>query len=307
MLGPPAAMTGPRRRPPGGSGRAGRACGRPPRRRSPPQTPPRRPGSTPRGQPRADDHRRSACVRVHRKSGRDESASGSSVEAMALSVVDPTTIDRPQWPLPLLLTLSAGVCLSVTTELLPTGVLPAMSRELGVTEGTLGLLVTAYALMVALFAAPLAMATARFPRRTLLVATLLGYSASNLVMVVSTVYPSGTGGPARRRRHARAVLGHARRLRRPYRRAGPGRTRADHHLGRRRRGHAARGAGRHGDGHGDRMARCVRGAHRARAGGHGRGLADAAQPGRSRRRPGSDAVGAAHARADRVGRPRPRR
>lgn len=89
----------------------------------------------------------------------------------------------------MLLTLMAGVCLSVTTELLPTGVLPQMSRDLDVSEGTLGVLVTAYALMVALFAAPLAMATSRFPRRTLLLSTLLGYTASNLVMVFSTAYP----------------------------------------------------------------------------------------------------------------------
>ena len=107
----------------------------------------------------------------------------------ATTVVDSSPGVRPQWPLPLLITLSVGVCLSVTTELLPTGVLPALSRELGVTEGTLGILVTAYALMVAVFAAPLAVATARFPRRSLLIATLLGYNVSNLVMVVATVYP----------------------------------------------------------------------------------------------------------------------
>jgi predicted MFS family arabinose efflux permease len=96
--------------------------------------------------------------------------------------------DRPQWPVPQLVTLSAAVCLSVTTELLPTGVLPRMSRDLSVSEGTVGLLVTVYAVMVALFAAPLAMATAAARRRRLMCLTLLGYSASNALMLASGDY-----------------------------------------------------------------------------------------------------------------------
>jgi len=39
---------------------------------------------------------------------------------------------RPQWPVAALATMSVAVFLSVTTELLPTGLLPAMSRDLGV-------------------------------------------------------------------------------------------------------------------------------------------------------------------------------
>jgi predicted MFS family arabinose efflux permease len=92
-----------------------------------------------------------------------------------------------------LITLSVGVCLSVTTELLPTGLLPGMSRDLDVSEGTLGLLVTAYAVMVAVLAAPLAIATARFARRTLMLAILVGYTVSNLAMVVSSVYAIALG------------------------------------------------------------------------------------------------------------------
>jgi predicted MFS family arabinose efflux permease len=88
-----------------------------------------------------------------------------------------------------LVTLSAAVCLSVTTELLPTGVLPRMSRDLGVSEGTVGLLVTAYALMVAVFAAPLAQVSAPARRRRLMCLALLGYSVSNAVMAAATAYP----------------------------------------------------------------------------------------------------------------------
>jgi DHA1 family inner membrane transport protein len=100
-----------------------------------------------------------------------------------------TPPERQSWPLPALITLSAAVCLSVTTEMLPTGLLPAMSRDLQVTPARLGLLVTAYALMVALFAAPLGLATARLPRRGLISATLTGYGLSNAVMAISTNYP----------------------------------------------------------------------------------------------------------------------
>ena len=63
-----------------------------------------------------------------------------------------------------LLLLAAAVFVSVTTELLPTGLLPAMSRDLGVSEGRVGLLVTAYALMVAVLAAPIGVVTAGDPR-----------------------------------------------------------------------------------------------------------------------------------------------
>jgi predicted MFS family arabinose efflux permease len=97
------------------------------------------------------------------------------------------------WPLPALLTMSVAVFLSVTTELLPTGLLPAMSHDLGVTEGQLGLLVTGFALMVAVFATPLGIAVARVPRRGLLVAALFGYAACNLITALSHAYPLTVG------------------------------------------------------------------------------------------------------------------
>jgi predicted MFS family arabinose efflux permease len=96
--------------------------------------------------------------------------------------------DAPRWPLPSLLVMSATVFLSVTTELVPAGLLPAMSRDLQVTPGRLGLLVTAYATVMAISAAPLGFAIARFPPRALLAATLLGYTASNVIMSVCSSY-----------------------------------------------------------------------------------------------------------------------
>ncbi|GHJ49149.1 MFS transporter [Catellatospora sp. TT07R-123] len=84
---------------------------------------------------------------------------------------------------------TASTFLSVTTEMLPTGLLTAMSRDLHASEARVGILVTGYALMVALFAAPLGRATARIRRRVLFTGALAGYAASNVLMAVATVYP----------------------------------------------------------------------------------------------------------------------
>ncbi|MBV1853575.1 MFS transporter [Catellatospora tritici] len=98
-------------------------------------------------------------------------------------------IRKSSWPWPSLLLLSLAVFVSVTTELVPTGLLLGMSRDLGVSPSRLGLLVTGYAAMVALFAAPLGTLTARMPRKRLLVAALAAYTASNAIMLVAPNYP----------------------------------------------------------------------------------------------------------------------
>jgi predicted MFS family arabinose efflux permease len=100
----------------------------------------------------------------------------------------------PPWPIGSLLLLSSAVFVSVTTELLPSGLLPAMSRDLRVSEGRLGLLVTSYAFMVALLAAPLAMATARIGRRAVLTTALMGYVVCNAITAVSSAYPLTVAG-----------------------------------------------------------------------------------------------------------------
>jgi MFS transporter, DHA1 family, inner membrane transport protein len=105
----------------------------------------------------------------------------------------PVTRAAP-WPLGSLLLLTAAVFVSVTTELLPTGLLPAMSRDLGVSAGRVGLLVTAYALMVAVLAAPIGMAAARHGRRTVLTVALMGYAVCNAITAVSDTYPLTVAG-----------------------------------------------------------------------------------------------------------------
>ncbi|MGB3481750.1 MAG: MFS transporter [Mycobacterium sp.] len=96
--------------------------------------------------------------------------------------------------LPALLALALASCLAVTTEMLPIGLLPAIGDSLGAADSTTGLLVSLYALMVAVLAVPLTLATARFPRKPLLLATLAGYAVSNTVVALApTVAMVATG------------------------------------------------------------------------------------------------------------------
>jgi predicted MFS family arabinose efflux permease len=60
-----------------------------------------------------------------------------------------------------------------------------MSRDLGVDESTMGLVVTVYAIVVTVLAFPLTAFTTRLPRKRLLLATLAGYAASNLIVALA--------------------------------------------------------------------------------------------------------------------------
>jgi predicted MFS family arabinose efflux permease len=73
-------------------------------------------------------------------------------------------------------------------ETLPAGVLPAMSRDLGVQEATAGQTVTLYALGALLGAIPIISATMGWPRRHLLVIALSGYVVTSLIVAVSPVF-----------------------------------------------------------------------------------------------------------------------
>ena len=81
--------------------------------------------------------------------------------------------------------LAAATFIGVTTELVPVGLLPAISRDLQTSEAAVGTTVSGYALVVALTAAPLTAATARWPRRRLLLAVLGLYAASSAVSALA--------------------------------------------------------------------------------------------------------------------------
>lgn len=86
-----------------------------------------------------------------------------------------------------------GLMASVTfvgilSELVPSGILPQMTAGLGVEEGDVGFLVGVYALASAFAAIPLVSATLAMNRKTLLMALLIGFAASNFVVGLSSSY-----------------------------------------------------------------------------------------------------------------------
>lgn len=86
-------------------------------------------------------------------------------------------------------TLSAAVFVVVTGEMSPVGLLPAMSADLRVSPGTVGLLMTGYAGVVAISAAPLTALSARLPRKALLLGLMATFVVTNMVVAIAPVYP----------------------------------------------------------------------------------------------------------------------
>ena len=107
--------------------------------------------------------------------------------------------DRPgQTPGPFpwvgLIALAAAVFLSVTSEMLPTGLLPDMSRALGVSEAQVGLLVSWFAFTVVVTSTTLAHLTRRLPRHGLIVLVLLALAVSNVLTAIAPNYAFMVGG-----------------------------------------------------------------------------------------------------------------
>ncbi|MFF2388253.1 MFS transporter [Agromyces sp. NPDC058104] len=102
----------------------------------------------------------------------------------------PTVHPAPPFPWLGLIVLASAVFLSVTIEMLPTGLLPDMSRELGVGEPLIGLLVTVFAATVVVLTVPLAALTRRVARRRLIVITLVLLAVSCVLSALAPNYPT---------------------------------------------------------------------------------------------------------------------
>ncbi len=98
-----------------------------------------------------------------------------------------TSQTAPAFPYWRLLVISGAIFVVVTSEFLPTGLLPDMAAELGVSQSRIGLLVTVFAVTVVITAVPLTSLTTRFPRKPLMI-VLLGVFA--VAMVLGAVSPS---------------------------------------------------------------------------------------------------------------------
>lgn len=86
-----------------------------------------------------------------------------------------------------------GLMASVTfvgilSELVPSGILPQLSEGLGISDTQVGFLVGVYALASAICAIPLISATLAVNRKKLLMALLIGFAASNIVVAISSSY-----------------------------------------------------------------------------------------------------------------------
>ena len=102
----------------------------------------------------------------------------------------PTARTLPTAPFPYagLITLAAGIFLSVTIEMLPTGLLPEMSADLGVSESLVGVLVSVFAFTVVLSSNLLTAATRGIARHTLVVSVLVVFAASAVFTAVAPSY-----------------------------------------------------------------------------------------------------------------------
>jgi len=84
--------------------------------------------------------------------------------------------------------MSSVTFVGILSELLPSGILPQMAEGLGVADTQVGFLVGVYALASAICAIPLVSATLAVNRKRLLLALLIGFAASNIVVAVSSSY-----------------------------------------------------------------------------------------------------------------------
>lgn len=97
-----------------------------------------------------------------------------------------TTRTRRTWPV--LAALTAATFWTVTAEMLPSGLLPSMSADLGVSESAIGVLVSAWAITIAVVGIPLVRLTLRVPRTTLLSLSLAATVPANLLTALATDY-----------------------------------------------------------------------------------------------------------------------
>jgi DHA1 family inner membrane transport protein len=88
-----------------------------------------------------------------------------------------------------LLALAAAAFCYVATETMPIGILTLIAGDLGVSSPAVGLLITGYAVTVAVITIPLTYATRRVPRRRLMIVLLAVLVTANLLSAAASTYP----------------------------------------------------------------------------------------------------------------------
>lgn len=92
------------------------------------------------------------------------------------------------FPLVALLTLAFAIFVNISVEMLPMGLLLPMSRDLGVGDGAIGLLVTVFAGAVVVTSTTLVHLTRRVPRHVLVVSVLVVFGVVNLLTAAAPEY-----------------------------------------------------------------------------------------------------------------------
>jgi MFS transporter, DHA1 family, inner membrane transport protein len=87
-----------------------------------------------------------------------------------------------------LVLLAACVFFAICTEMLPVGLLPEIGRGLDVSSSEAGVLVSLYAVLVAVMSVPIAAVAERWPRRVVLAGLLGAYALSNVVFALAPNY-----------------------------------------------------------------------------------------------------------------------
>lgn len=109
-----------------------------------------------------------------------------SRQPTSLQVTADGSLRAPGFPWGGLLILAAAGFTAVTTELLPSGLLPQISLDLGVAESAVGSLTAAYAAIIVFTALPLSrLLGGRVPRKALLIGTVLSFALSNVLLALS--------------------------------------------------------------------------------------------------------------------------
>ncbi len=96
--------------------------------------------------------------------------------------------DRTRFPWTGLTMLAVASFVSVTTEFLPTGLLPDIAVGLHVSESQVGILVTVFAGTVVLTGTPLTYLTRRYSRKRLILVVLGVFALSNVLAAVAPSY-----------------------------------------------------------------------------------------------------------------------
>lgn len=102
------------------------------------------------------------------------------------STTDPVEAARRDFPWAALLVMALTGFILIATETMPAGLLPEIARGMDVTEGTVGLYVSAYALGTVLAAIPAVALTSGMRRRPLLLVALAGFLIANTVAALAT-------------------------------------------------------------------------------------------------------------------------